>query len=142
MVIIFDMDNTLTDELGATARPWIVPLLRRLRGDGHRLILWTHSPGDRARVILRDHGLREFFDSCVFREDYDPEGEGRPKDLRRVGGDFIVDDDPDQIAFARSIHKKGYCISAYRRGGGNPAELQNVYKAIRRASGWLGRWFG
>ena len=39
MTIIFDMDNTLVDEFGATVRPGMRALLNRLKKENHVLIL-------------------------------------------------------------------------------------------------------
>jgi FMN phosphatase YigB (HAD superfamily) len=131
VIVVFDLDNTLADEFGSAARPGIANLLERLRADGHTLILWTNSKRDRARVILYELKLIRCFDSFLFREDYDVEETDVPKDLRRVNGDFIVDDDPKQIEFARSIGKDGFCIKPFRKGRPpDPADLERVRQAL------------
>lgn len=66
--IVFDMDNTLFDELGRWPRPGIRELLERLRKDGHTLALWTSSTAMRARSLLADH-LRARSESCDERDD-------------------------------------------------------------------------
>ena len=136
MHIVFDMDNTLADEFGSTIRPGITDLLDRLSSDGHRLSLWTSSSKDRAEGILKDLGLRKYFKTCVFREDYDPKNEDLAKDIRRIKGDFLVDDDPKQIKYVKSIGKSGFLINPYRKGG-NPDddELKNLYKSIGKSGG-------
>lgn len=132
MKIIFDMDNTLTDETGATVRPDIVVLLRELKKDGHILVLWTSSTRDRARHILRDQGLRRFFTNFIYRENYDPEMQGRRKDLTLIRGDFIIDDDPDEIEFNQKKGINGFLISTYRRNFIPPREeLNRLRKEIR-----------
>ena len=80
MNIVFDMDNTLTDGLGAAIRPGIITLLERLKADGHILMLWTNSTKDRARYILHSHDLTKYLSNFVFRENYDPDSDGTPKD--------------------------------------------------------------
>ena len=55
MIIVFDMDNTLTDELGATLRSGIIVFLERLKKEKHELKLWTNSKKERALSILNDH---------------------------------------------------------------------------------------
>ena len=138
MNIIFDMDNTLVDEFGSGLRPRIKSLLGRIKKDGHTLILWTSSTKDRAITILKDHELMPFFDECLFREDYDPDFKGAYKDIRRVKGDFLVDDDPKQIDFVKSIKKDGYLITSYRKGMNLPKEeLEQVYNAINKSQGFL-----
>lgn len=48
--------------------------------------------------------LRKFFKKCVFREDYDHENKGLVKDIREIGGDYLVDDDSKKIKFVPAIH--------------------------------------
>jgi phosphoglycolate phosphatase-like HAD superfamily hydrolase len=133
MTIVFDLDNTLVDEFGAGPRPGIVNLLEKLRADGHRLALWTHSSRDRTREILGLHDLKRHFAAIVCREDYDPLGAGVRKDIRRMRGDLLVDDDPEEIAYQKSIGKKGYLLEPFRKGRTADArELRGLYAFIRR----------
>ncbi|HEX3047420.1 MAG TPA: NIF family HAD-type phosphatase, partial [Bacillota bacterium] len=97
MNIVMDMDNTLTDEFGSSVRPGIINFLETLKRDGHVLILWTNSTKERAVTILKDHRLHFYFSRFIFREDYDPQNIGLPKDIRKVEGDLLIDDDPDEI---------------------------------------------
>lgn len=133
------MDNTLVDSFGASIRPGIVALLERLRRENHTLILWTNSRRERAHEILRLHDLRKFFGVRICREDYDPDDNDIPKDIRRVRGDFLVDDDPAEVALVKSVGKKGYLIRPYRKGT-KPAgkELTELYSAISRGQRFLG----
>jgi beta-phosphoglucomutase-like phosphatase (HAD superfamily) len=87
MVVVFDMDNTLVDSFGSMVRPGIVGLLGQLQKDGHTLVLWTNSRRDRAIEILREHNLRRHFKACICREDYDPDEQDVPKNIRRIKGD-------------------------------------------------------
>jgi phosphoglycolate phosphatase-like HAD superfamily hydrolase len=140
MVVVFDMDNTLVDAFGSMVRPGIVGLLGRLQTDGHTLVLWTNSRRDRAIEILREHDLRRYFKACIRREDYDPDEQDVPKDIRRIKGDILVDDDPEAIAYVRSTGRKGFLIRPYRKGTGvDPQELPNLYETVRRTKGLLGR---
>jgi FMN phosphatase YigB (HAD superfamily) len=142
MVVVFDMDNTLVDAFGSMVRPGIFGLLERLQKDGHTLVLWTNSRRDRAIEILRLHDLRRFFKACICREDYDPDERDIPKDIRRIKGDILVDDDPEAIAYVRSTGRKGFLIRPYRKGAAaNPRELAELYEAIRRSKGILGGMF-
>ena len=139
MKIVFDMDNTLADEFGRDARPGMAELLERLLADGHTLALWTSSTRARAVDILRLHDFERFFDEFVFREDYDPENQGRPKDIRRIGGDALIDDDPKQIAYMKKIGKLGIPIVAYRGGEEPDGEaLAKIDAAIRKGGGLFG----
>lgn len=131
-VIVFDMDNTLVDEFGATVRPGMQQLLKTLHGD-YRLYLWTNSMRQRAVSILSEHGLRPFFEKCIFREDYDPGNKGLAKDLRKVDGRFIVDDDPAEIEYNRKNGIAGYLVTAYRRSmaGKTDSAADEVLRLIR-----------
>lgn len=132
MKIVFDMDNTIADELGGEVRPGIRALLDRLVSEGYELAIWTHSTRARAKGILRQHGLEDYFSTFVFREDYDPENRNLPKDIRTIDGDFLVDDDPDHVAHMQRIDRKGFVVSSYRGGyRADPDEIQALYAAIR-----------
>ena len=148
MIVVFDMDNTLTDDLGRHTRPGIVPLLERLQDEGYGLVLWTNSPGERAFSILEARDLARYFDAIVVREDNESWGPNPPKDIRRIGGDFLVDDNPAQIDFVKSIFKAGFLVQPFRVNPvENPTELARLYRAIRRVHlklrilGWLGGVF-
>jgi len=142
MVVVFDMDNTLVDAFGSMVRPGIVGLLGRLQKDGHTLVLWTNSRRDRAIEILRLHDLRRHFKACICREDYDPDEQDVPKDIRRIKGDILVDDDPEAIAYVRSTGRKGFLIRPYRKGGAaDRKELADLYRTIGKAKGILGGMF-
>lgn len=143
MKIVFDLDNTLVDEFGSRARPGIVALLGRLRDEGHELALWTHSERPRAMRILKEHRLREFFAEIVCREDYDPAGEGLRKKVESIGGQFLIDDDPEEVAAARKRGVAAFRIASYRKGTVvGAAELDRLHRQIGRAGSWLGRLFG
>lgn len=138
MHIVIDMDNTLTDDHGSTTRPGIVEFLQRLRGEGHTLTLWTNSATERAKGILGTHGLHRFFDRFVFREDYDPQNTGASKDIRKIQGDVLIDDDPQEVRYVKSVGRRGILIRSFRKGGKLEAgELEEVYRQIHeRKSRW------
>lgn len=133
------MDNTLADELGQRARPGMIELLQRLAADGHALALWTSSTRARAKRILADHGFAPLFPEQVFREDYDPDNKGLPKDIGRIGGQVLVDDDPKQIAFVESRGLRGVLVKSYRGKPEDQSVVRDVEKAIR--GGLFGRLF-
>ena len=141
MNIVFDMDNTLADEVGATKRPGIDQLLAKLQSEGHTLSLWTNSTRERARTILRDHDLMRYFNSSIFREDYDPDSKGIGKDIRTINGDLLVDDDPKQIEYVKSIKKKGVLVKAYRKDM-KIADTKKIYEAIRSQQALIYRILG
>ncbi|MBN1412229.1 MAG: DUF705 domain-containing protein [Spirochaetales bacterium] len=131
MIIAFDMDNTLIDEFGSTVRPGIIQLLDKLKGEHHTLVLWTNSARARARMILRDLDLEKYFDRFIFRENYDPDNKNRPKDLRKIDGDILIDDDPGEIRYVKSIKRKGILIHPFRKGKSVPkGEIKEIYRKI------------
>jgi beta-phosphoglucomutase-like phosphatase (HAD superfamily) len=131
MRIAVDLDNTLVDELGQRIRPGIPDLLRRLRSEGHDLVLWTSSTRQRALRILQEHGLRSEFSELCCREDYDPANAGALKDLRLLSADALIDDDPKQVAFASSLGKIGILVTSYRGGNCSADDLAHVMKALK-----------
>ena len=132
MIIVIDMDNTLTDEFGATARPGIADFLTKLKSDGHMLILWTNSTKERAATILKEHRLKAFFTKFIFRENYDPKNTGLNKDIRKVKGDLLIDDDPAEINYMKQINKKGILVTSYRNGKNiDQDELTRLYQEIK-----------
>lgn len=76
----------------------------------------------------------------IYREDYDPEDGDIPKDIRKVHGDLLVDDDPAEIVFAKSVGKKGFLIRPYHRRK-KPAlnELTELYRAVSKGHSFYAR---
>jgi len=128
--------------MGKYLRPGVVELLERLKSDGHRLSVWTSSTRKRALTVLNDLGLRKYFTDFIFREDYDPENLGVIKDIRRVNGDCLIDDDLKQVNFTKSVGKKAFLVRSYRGGlTASLREMDELYKFIRRVSGIFRSWF-
>ena len=125
--------------LAQVSRPGFIELLQNLKSEGHTLSLWTSSPRPRTEIILDDLKLREFFGTVVCREEYDPKNLGVGKDIAKIKGDFLIDDDPSQVEYAASIGKKAFLISPYRRNTeADPAELKRLLRAIKLAQGLVG----
>ena len=142
MNIVFDMDNTLTDDFGKSARPGIKKLLVKLRKENHKLILWTNSKRERAQCILEDHQLKQYFQKFIYREDYDPDNQHLPKDIRLVGGHFIVDDDPKQVHFNRTHGNIGFIIAPFRENAKpNEKDLEELQLAINKQNSLVRRLF-
>lgn len=136
------MDNTLVDELGSSVRPGIIHLLKKLKSEGHELKLWTNSKKDRAKTILSELHLKEYFRDCIFREDYDPDDKGIKKDIRKINGDLLIDDDPLEIQFTESIGRFGFHITPFRKGmKENQKELDDLYLLIRKRNSFFGKLF-
>ncbi|NQZ06502.1 MAG: hypothetical protein HRT35_05000 [Algicola sp.] len=143
MKIVFDMDNTLTDDFGRSVRPGMVELLRSLVQAEHQLVLWTSSAKARAKTILADHELALYFCEFIYREDYDPKNLGLVKDIRQINGNILIDDAPDLIKHVRSVGKKGFLISPYRRAGQglDEQELVHLRDYLKSANRWWKRSF-
>ena len=143
MHIVFDMDNTLTDEFGQKIRPCIMELLKRLIKEGHKLSVWTSSTRDRAHLILDTLKIRTYFKEVICREDYDPNNKDIGKDIRKISGDILVDDDPKQIRYVKSINRKGYLIEPFRVGRSvDNEELVSLIKQIKKENGFFKKVFG
>ncbi len=140
MKIAVDMDNTLFDDFGQKVRPGVLALLRELRQGGHELVLWTSSTRERAVKILAEHKVEPLFAGFRFREDYDPKNTGAVKDLRQIGADAIIDDDPKHVEFAKSIGKIGILVTSYRGGPARPDDLAHVLPALAPAKRGLLNW--
>jgi len=140
--IVFDMDNTLVDEFGSTLRPGITALLKELKGRGCELYLWTSSTRGRAKEILSLHGLDRYFTKCVFREDYDLENRGVRKDIRKIGGRMLIDDDPAEVEHVRRLGLKGYLIKPYRKNSRtSDAEYRDIMKMVTAEEGLFKKIF-
>jgi hypothetical protein len=88
-------------------------LLDALTAHEITLSLWTASTRERGLEVLRWHRLENRFGECVFREDYDPEGAGYPKDITYLNADLLVDDRLAHIEFVRQRGKKGFLITSF-----------------------------
>lgn len=82
MIIAVDFDGTLTTgkfpEIGG-ARPYAVEMMRRLKADGHYLILWTCRRGERLEEAINwllAHGIP-----------FDRVNAHQPESLARYGND-------------------------------------------------------
>jgi hydroxymethylpyrimidine pyrophosphatase-like HAD family hydrolase len=111
--VCFDLDNTLVDDTGHHLRPAMRELLGSLRAHGIRLSLWTASTKERTQEILREHRIEAWFGDFVFREDYDPEGIGYPKDITYLNADLLVDDRIEHIEFVRRKGQQGFQLAPF-----------------------------
>lgn len=95
MVIAVDFDGTIVEHryphIGKEL-PFAIETLRRLTGDGHRIILWTVREGrylDEAVEFCRNRGL-EFY---AVNRDYPEEEQGNNKCFsRKIKADLWIDD--------------------------------------------------
>ncbi len=114
--VVFDLDNTLICEKGASVRPGMFDLLYSLKVNNIEMSIWTASTRNRAEGIIDRLGLSDYFVDVVYRDDYDPEatwGKTQPKDIRYSNGDLLVDDSKKHIEFVKSIGLKGFLITPY-----------------------------
>jgi hypothetical protein len=128
MIIVIDMDNTIVDEFGSTLRPGIIDFLEKTT-KRNSFILWTNSKKERAYEIIVHHKLRKYFTKIIVREDYDPNDEGKMKDIRLENADVIIDDDPKEIEFNKKNRKRTYLVKSYRK---NSSMLSNEFEKIAK----------
>ncbi len=131
MIIAIDLDNTIIDEFGSTLRPGIIEFLDILFKK-HSLILWTNSKKIRAYEIIKYFNLRKYFTRMICREDYDPDDIGERKDLRKIDGNIIIDDDPDEIQYNKKNKKIAILVKPYRKNSNiSGKELENILKTYK-----------
>ncbi|MFO1531874.1 MAG: NIF family HAD-type phosphatase, partial [Kiritimatiellia bacterium] len=135
--VCFDLDRTLVDDSGLHLRPAMRELLEALAGEGIELSLWTASIRDIAMDILRRHRIDTLFRHFVFRDDYDPEGAGHPKDISYLNADLLVDDSPKHIEFVRKQGRAGFLITPFINSGAKlpKEELRSLREMILGPSG-------
>ena len=140
--IVIDLDNTIACEFGRQVRPGIIAFLETLAAEGFELVLWTNSRRARAEIIIDEHDLGRHFARVICREDYDDQG---PKEIRKIGAQVLIDDDPAQVDAATAAGALGLLITPYRGGEDpKPGQLDEILTAIRRRArkgfwGWLRR---
>jgi len=103
------------DEFGSATRPSIIEFLDNLKNKNLNMYLWTNSTKTRAKEILFYHKLYQYFVKFIYRKDYDPLNKGIHKDIRKICGELLIDDDPSEIEFVKKIGCKGYLIKPYRK---------------------------
>ena len=137
--VCFDLDLTLVDDSGRFLRPAIRELLDSLKAHKITLSLWTGSTRERAVEVLGWHRLEQHFAECVFRDDYDPEGVGYPKDITYLNADLLVDDAIENINFARQAGKMGFLMTPFISAQTPPGieELEKLHELILPAVRWL-----
>ena len=135
--VCFDLDRTLVDDSGLHLRPAMRELLEELAGASIVLSLWTASIRECAMDILSRHRIDMLFSHFVFRDDYDPEGAGHPKDISYLNADLLVDDSPRLIEFVRTTGRAGFLITPFvNRGTKLPKEeLRGLREMILGPSG-------
>ena len=138
--VCFDLDRTLVDDSGMHLRPAMRELLEALAGEGVVLSLWTASIRDCAMDILRRHRIEALFSHFVFRDDYDPEGAGHPKDISYLNADLLVDDSPKHIEFVLKTGRAGFLVTPFISPKSKlpSEELRNLREMILEPSGGCG----
>lgn len=108
--VIFDLDGTLVGKVHDryVLRPGMVDVIQRRRLNGDTVILWTF--GNRAwwRAVKRMFPqLRYLFDEVYTKDDLrghvtnNAAGPAEVKDIRVLGGDVLIDNDPSHHEWAR-----------------------------------------
>jgi hypothetical protein len=114
--VFFDVDHTLVfvDQHQNALRPGAHEAMRRLKGAGHRVYVWSAGGADYVKRVVALHGLGQFVDGCF---DKDPRVEPQP--------DLIIDDDWYLV-------KKygGHLVSQYKRVNLEDRELIDIIEAM------------
>ena len=86
--------------------------------------------------MLARHGLAEFFALRVFRDDYDPESEGHPKDIRYCDGHVLVDDDSRNTEYVASTGGIGLTVRSYALDEAETwrADCDEIYQRLKRCT--------
>jgi hydroxymethylpyrimidine pyrophosphatase-like HAD family hydrolase len=94
MIYAIDFDGVLADNawpgIGPPKQP-VIDYCKRLKQDGHKLILWTCREGDKLREAVAwcaEHGLT--FDAV--NENLPEQNELYGNDSRKIGADVYIDD--------------------------------------------------
>lgn len=95
---VFDVDGTVLDSLtGSSVRPGTEELLRRLRAEGCRLLLWSAGGADYAQQRAAAHGLADRFDGFHGKDQRGPDGRFLAPFLPHQGPVTFVDDRPEDL---------------------------------------------
>ena len=101
---MFDVDGTLVDSLtGTSLRPGAEALLRRLRDEGHRVLLWSAGGADYARRRAEEQGLDRLIDGFHAKVDRDPHGRYVPDFLDGALAAVFVDDRPEDMPLGAEV---------------------------------------
>lgn len=93
LIIAIDFDGTIVeDAYPDIGKPKIFALetIKRLQGDGHRLILWTYRSGKKLQEAV-DFCAKNGIDFYAVNKNY-PEEEFDNKISRKIHADIFIDD--------------------------------------------------
>jgi len=128
MRVILDLDGTCIgdprDDRGqimVSPRPGIHNFLRELRRRSHTLVLWTAASREWVREVKATFPKLFSFFSEIYTRETKPACDRRHayfKDIRRVGGDILIDNEPDfkMIADAEGQGHRYIWIPTFRTG--------------------------
>jgi len=145
MRIVIDMDQTIVGNrvepdgsFTVQPRPGISAFLRALRARGHKLILWTAAAKSWTRELQNAYPkIFESFSKIYTRETLPAhDANGYFKDIRRIKGDVMIDDEPTfkEIANRIGIGSRYIQIDPYRPGVDPSVSLRKVYRRIESIS--------
>jgi long-chain acyl-CoA synthetase len=103
-VWVFDVDGTILDSLtGTSLRPGVDELLRRLRAEGCRVLLWSAGGAGYARDRASQHGIDGLFDGFFDKDQRDAQGRYVPTFLATPLAATYVDDRPEDMPIGAAI---------------------------------------
>ena len=109
MIYAFDFDGTLCENAWPDIGPprtEVIEWAKRLKDEGHKLILWTCREGENLRKAVawcKIHGLT--FDT--HNENLPEQNELYGNDSRKIGADYYVDDKAISLQELALIAKMG-----------------------------------
>ncbi len=85
---------------------------------------------------MNEKGIEHFFSKIIAREDYDLNSQDGCKDIRRVKGDVIIDDNPEQAVFARKFSYHAFVVKPFTSSRMvSSDEFDSLHKRISKLNG-------
>jgi hypothetical protein len=123
--VFFDVDFTLIDSDGRL-RPGVGECFATLRGEGHRIFLWS-GLGPRWEVV-RQHGLETWVEDCFVKPLYHHRRMLEPLGIS-IEPHFVVDDHPHLVDVFG-----GCVVGTYMRADPADREMWRVQEAVASAA--------
>jgi len=103
--IAFDYDKTIA--YGKQIRPGAKKLLNNLRNEEYKISLISAGKNSRITAHLKKLGLTEYFENII------TDSKNKSLDMKRIGGDVLIDNSEKEIAGLKSSGLKGKKVLSY-----------------------------